>query len=370
MEFTNDEKHETFGFTGMDSLPYSRNFGGIRHGFNNPVHLSGQANPYSSIASGSRMESVTENAGVGGSRPTQGENGPCQGYVSHETPSLIDTTVDADRDCLMTTPVPSRRQSGFTPDADYCQCHEGARTSGNCAGNLRAPPLRPVSGNRLPSITMMLNDSPSNQASIHYALPKSISDNRMSLSNASDSTIIAPVPIPEQRYFLLSTLYQICIDATTTYIRSLPRSSHANLRPGRGRLYSNRYHPYRGKARERSYNDDHSKTLMDNIEVISTFLWRKARRDEMAPHRAESDAVMDMNNLYKWGENLVGGKEERARDEEARTAVLHAAMAMCDWLRVSEASNLCREVGGELRDLTNLESGRVRDDNDGNGVIL
>ncbi|RAL62517.1 hypothetical protein DID88_005082 [Monilinia fructigena] len=109
---------------------------------------------------------------------------------------------------------------------------------------------------------------------------------------------------------------------------------------------------------------------MDNIEVISTFLWRKARRDEMAPHKAESDAVIDMNNLYKWGGNLIGGMEERARDEEARTASLNASMAICGWLKVSEASTLCKEVEEELRDLTNLESQRMSDEDDEHGGIL
>ncbi|KAJ8070191.1 hypothetical protein OCU04_000580 [Sclerotinia nivalis] len=200
-------------------------------------------------------------------------------------------------------------------------------------------------------------------ASIHprgnHLLSKSGFDNRMSISNASDSTIVPPISIPEQRYFLLNTLYQICLDATTTYIRALPNPSRTGLRYERRRSYSNRYHPYRGRGRERLYNDDRSKTLMDNIGVISTFLWRKARRDEMAPHRAESDAVMDMNNLYKWGENLVDGMEERAGNEEARTAVSHAAMALCGWLRVTEACTLCKEVGEELRDLTSLETERA-----------
>ncbi|KAF7877492.1 hypothetical protein EAF04_001169 [Stromatinia cepivora] len=365
MEFTNDE---------MDLLPHSRNFGGIRHGFNNPVHLSDQAIPNSPISSGGHMASATENAGVEGSKLGQGGNGATRGYVFHETSSNIDTIIDPDPDCLMTTPASSRHNSRSTSDVNYCQCQGGARTSGNRSENSRAPPLRPVSSSRFPSIAMMLNDSPSGHASTHptgnHFLSRSRLDNRMSISNASDSTIVPPISIPEQRYFLLNTLYQICLDATTTYIRALPNPSRTGLRYERSRSYSNRYHPYRGKGRERSYNDDRSKTLMDNIEVISTFLWRKARRDEMAPHRAESDAVMDMTNLYKWGENLVDGMEERAGNEEARTAVSHAAMALCGWLRVSEACTLCKEVEEELRDLTNLETERAGEVGDEVGDTL
>ncbi|APA06857.1 hypothetical protein sscle_02g016270 [Sclerotinia sclerotiorum 1980 UF-70] len=366
MEFTNDE---------MDLLPHSRNFRGIRHGFNNPVHLSDQAIPNSPISSGSHMPSATENVGGEGSKLAQGGNGASQGYVLHGTSSNIDTMNDPDPDCLMTTPASSRHNSHSASDSNYCQCQGGAGTSGNCAGNSRAPPLRrPVSRSRLPSIAMMLNDPPSGHDSIHptgnHLLPKSRFDSKMSISNASDSTIVPPISIPEQRYFLLNTLYQICLDATTTYIRALPDPSRTGLRYERRRSYSNRYHPYRGKGRERAYNDDRSKTLMDNIEVISTYLWRKARRDEMAPHRAESDAVMGMKNLYKWGEYLVDGLEERARNEEARTTVSHAAMALCGWLRVTEACTLCTEAEEELRDLTNLERERAGEAGDEFGDTL
>lgn len=90
----------------------------------------------------------------------------------------------------------------------------------------------------------------------------------------------------------------------------------------------------------------------------------------MAPHRAESDAVMDMNNLYRWGENLIDGMEERAGTEGARTAVLNAALAMCEWLRISEACTLCREVEGELRGLANLEMERAREGDGEEGDIL
>ncbi|KAB8302693.1 hypothetical protein EYC80_006055 [Monilinia laxa] len=341
-----------------------------------PMQLSGRAIPYSTVESTSGIAPVSKNAGMEERRVTRGENEPSHGYVSHATPSNIDPTIDTDLDCVMTTPLPSRNQSesASNADVDYCQCQENACASSNRTGKLRPPPLRLASDSRLPSIAMMLNECPSNRASLHptgnYAFPIPIFDNRRSFSNASGSTIVGTASIPGQRYFLLNTLYQICLDATTTYIRAFPQSSHSGLRWEPRHSYSNRYHPYRGKARERSYNDDQSKTLMDNIEVISTFLWRNARRDEMAPHKAESDAVIDMNNLYKWGGNLVGGMEERARDEEARTAGLHAAMAMCGWLKISEASTLCKEVEEELRDLTNLESQRMRDEDDEDGGIL
>ncbi|KAF5878416.1 uncharacterized protein Bfra_000581 [Botrytis fragariae] len=374
MDFNNDEKSKvTYPFD-VNSLRHSRSFGGIENGINNPLHLSNQAIPHPPIAPGSQMALVTGNASAEGSKLFQGENRASFGYVLQEPSPAIEATIDPDPDCLMTTPVSTRQNSQALLDVGYCHCQGGSRTTDNRAGHSRALPLRHVSGSCLPTIAMMLNSSPSDRIPIHsmgtYTPSKSTLDDRMSISNASDSTIVAPVSIPEQRYFLLNTLYQICLDATTTYIRALPSSSHISLRYGRTRSYSHRYHPYRDKGRERSYNDDHSKTLMDNIEVISTFLWRKARRDQMAPHRAESDAAMDMNNLYKWGENLVDGMEERAGTEGARTAVLNAALAMCEWLRIAEACTLCKEIEGELRDLANLGLERARQENGEDGDVL
>ncbi|KAF7958728.1 hypothetical protein EAE96_002262 [Botrytis aclada] len=374
MDFNNDEKSKAFHPFEINSLRHSRSFGGIESGINNPMRLSNQAIPHHPIESGSQIASVMGNASAEGSKPFQGENGASFGYVSQELSPAIEATNDPDPDCLMTTPVSTRQNSQTLLDAGYCQCQGGSRTTDNRAGHSRVLPLRNISGGCLPTIAMMLNNYPSDRVPIHsmgiYTPSKSTLDNRMSISNASDSTIVSPVSIPEQRYFLLNTLYQICLDATTTYIRALPNSSHIALRYERTRSYSHRYHPYRGKGRERSYDDDHSKTLMDNIEVISTFLWRKARRDQMAPHRAESDAAMDMNNLYKWGESLVDGMEERARTEGARTAVLNAALAMCGWLRVAEASTLCKEIEGEMRGLANLEVERAREGDGEDGDIL
>ncbi|TEY86501.1 hypothetical protein BOTCAL_0007g00280 [Botryotinia calthae] len=374
MDSNNDEKPKVFYPFEIDSLLHSRSFGGIENGINNPMHLSIQAIPHPPIAFSSQMDSVTENARAEGGRPFQGRNSVSCGYVLQEPSPAIEATIDPDPDCLMTTPVSTRQNSQILLNAGYCQCQGGSRAIDNRAGHSRALPLRNVSGNCLPTIATMLNNSPSERVPIHstgtYTRSKSTLDNRMSISNASDSTIVAPVAIPEQRYFLLNTLYQICLDATTTYIRALPNSSHIGVGYERTRSYSHRYHPYRGRGRERSYNDDHSKTLMDNIEVISTFLWRKARRDQMAPHRAESDAVMDMNNLYRWGENLVDGMQERVGTEGARTAVLNAALAMCEWLRIAEACTLCKEIEGELRGLADLEMERAREEDGEEGDIL
>ncbi|CCD45601.1 hypothetical protein BofuT4_P046190.1 [Botrytis cinerea T4] len=374
MNFNNDEKFKVFHPFEINSLLHTRSFGGIENGINNPMHLFSQAIPHPPIASSTQRYSVTGNASAEGGRPFQGRNRTSCGYVFQEHSPAIEATIDPDPDCLMTTPVSTRQNSQILPNTGYCQCQGGSRVTDNRAGHSRALPLRNVSSNCLPTIAMMLNNPPSESVPIPsigtYTRSKSTMDNRMSISNASDSTIVAPVSIPEQRYFLLNTLYQICLDATTTYIRALPYSSHIGVGYERTRSCSHRYHPYRGRGRERSYNDDHSKTLMDNIEVISTFLWRKARRDQMAPHRAESDAVMDMNNLYRWGENLIDGMEERAGTEGARTAVLNAALAMCEWLRISEACTLCREVEGELRGLANLEMERAREGDGEEGDIL
>lgn len=376
MDFNSDEEREDSYPAQMGSIPV-RHFGGVRHGFNHSLPMPSQRVLHCVNTSDGHIMSEIKDVGADGSKPAQGENGSSHWYVSNESPSNIDKTLEPDPDCLMTTPSASRHQSVSSPDTNYCRCQRAAGASGKYAESLRAPPRRLVSTSRIPSINMMLNDTPLDQGPVHptiHALPRSISDCRMSISNASDSTIVASAAIPEQRFFLLNTLYQICLDATTTYIRAFLQSSRTELRRGRLRSYSNRYHPYRGKAWERPYNDDQSKSLMDNIETISTFMWRKARRDEMAPHRAESDAVTDMNNLYKWGENLVGGMEERAGEEEARTEVLHAAMAMCRWLGASDASTLCREIEKELRELRileseRLESERARDEDERNGIL-
>ncbi|TGO90348.1 hypothetical protein BPOR_0068g00150 [Botrytis porri] len=349
MDFNNDERSKVFYPFEINLLRHSRSFGGIENGINNPMHLSNQAIPHPPLASGSQMASVMGNPSAERGKLFQGESRASFGYVLQEPPPAIEATIDPDPDCLMTTPVSSRQNSQALLDAGYCRCQGSSRTTDIHAGHSRALPLRHVSGSCLPTIAMMLNNSPSDWAPIHtmatYTASKSTLDDRMSISNASDN-------------------------ATTTYIRALPNASYIGLRYERTRSYAHRYHPYRGKGRERSYNDDHSKTLMDNIEVISTFLWRKARRDQMAPHRAESDAAMDMHNLYKWGESLVEGIEERARTEGARTAVLNAALAMCEWLRIAEACTLCKEIEGELRGLANLEVERASEKEGEDGDIL
>jgi hypothetical protein len=105
---------------------------------------------------------------------------------------------------------------------------------------------------------------------------------------------------------------------------------------------------------------------MDNISRISTHVWRKARSDVMAPHRAEAAAVRTMKELYAWGETVVRGfeGEDRGCDEqegESESSVVGdegdagriggAAKRLCHWFGDEQASNVCEELAGELLDL-------------------
>jgi hypothetical protein len=111
---------------------------------------------------------------------------------------------------------------------------------------------------------------------------------------------------------------------------------------------------------------------MDNISVISTYVWRKARRDVMAPHRAEAAAVRTMKDLYAWGEIVVRGfeGEDRGCDEqegESESSVLgderdagrvgEAAKRLCRWFGDEQASNVCEELAGELLHLKKGQAG-------------
>jgi hypothetical protein len=110
---------------------------------------------------------------------------------------------------------------------------------------------------------------------------------------------------------------------------------------------------------------------MDNISKICTHMWRKARSDGIAPHRAEAQTVRVMRNLYAWGELVVrafeGGvgeeddemdlpmdaKSERWSDlgESVAVRVGEAAENFCGCLKDRRAWNTCHDVVKELRDL-------------------
>jgi hypothetical protein len=117
-------------------------------------------------------------------------------------------------------------------------------------------------------------------------------------------------------------------------------------------------------------------------------MWRKARNDGMAPHRAEAEAVRVMRDLYSWGELMVKGLEESgglgfgedeemeslggwSEEESGAVRVGDAAKSLCRWLRNRRAWDTCEEVLEELRELEECEfrreSGEVSED--GVGII-
>lgn len=133
---------------------------------------------------------------------------------------------------------------------------------------------------------------------------------------SSDSTIRPPFTnISEERGILLNALYNICMDSTASYVSTLAHNSrhwNSHLRCARAR-----YHPYSPRRHGRSHTrsaDARPATLMDNISLISTHIWRRARGDEMAPHRAEADAVGVMRDLYAWSEVVATGLESEGID--------------------------------------------------------
>jgi hypothetical protein len=201
-----------------------------------------------------------------------------------------------------------------------------------------------------------------------------------SISTCSSNTIRPSSNMQERYYFLVNRFYNTCLDASTSYIRTLrPIPRHRNSPSSHTRSNSARHHPYgltqshapaRAPRARQGYNiPGREATLMDNLSVISTHLWRKARSDGMAPHRAEADAVRAMRNLYAWGEILVRGLEEGVygrQDEEMETEsglsslgeeegevvrVGEAAKRLCEWLRDRRAWGVCERVLKELRKL-------------------
>ncbi|PVH88219.1 hypothetical protein DL98DRAFT_365064, partial [Cadophora sp. DSE1049] len=191
-------------------------------------------------------------------------------------------------------------------------------------------------------------------------------------SISSNSTLRPPFSIDEERYFRLNTLYHICMDATSTYINSLlPSTRHRHNQLPRHRNHGSRYHPYPAHRSGRGpggAGNCRRHTLMNNIRDISTNMWRRARSDGMAPHRAEADAVQAMRDLYAWsvvvaqgmesdGINLGQGEDgDDVRDAIAGINVAHAAMRLCEWLGDERAWRGCDGILRELRDLLEMEA--------------
>ncbi|PBP27147.1 hypothetical protein BUE80_DR001928 [Diplocarpon rosae] len=232
----------------------------------------------------------------------------------------------------------------------------------------------------------------SRKDSDHLKTISRASSTRSVLSSiSSDSTIRPPFSLAEERFFLLNTLYHTCMDATASYAASLlPASRHRHNQLPRHRHNQARFHPYaplRGRRSRNSANNARPASLMDNISTISTHIWRKARCDDMAPHRAEADAVRGMRDLYAWSEVIARGLESKAIDdgradgggseadedaEDLGMRVGRAAKKLCQWLGDGQAWDECHGVTGELRDLSEREVpggwiSEIEDESDGSG---
>jgi len=162
------------------------------------------------------------------------------------------------------------------------------------------------------------------------------SSENSSSSISSDSDLRPPFSLNEECYFRLNTLYHICLDASSTYINSLL--------------------PYSGRA-PAGTTSWRRRTLMDNIRDIATHMWRRARSDGIAPHRAEADAVQAMRDLYAWSMLIIQGMDsDDARDDINSISVARNAMELCVWLGDERAWRGCDGILRELKDLTKMEA--------------
>ncbi|KAG4442283.1 hypothetical protein IFR05_002207 [Cadophora sp. M221] len=213
---------------------------------------------------------------------------------------------------------------------------------------------------------------------------------RNSISSiSSNSTVRPPFNVTERRSYLLNTLYHICMDATSTYITNLPPATrHRHNQLPRHRNHGSRHQPYpshrSGQAVGGVSNSNSRRcTLMDNIRDISTHMWRRARSDEMAPHRAEADAILTMRDLYAWGEVVAQGMESNGGNVEGgeyagegsvgedpteigSLKVAYAARKLCRWLSDRQAWEDCDGVMSELSDLIEVDGlgGRISEIDD------
>jgi hypothetical protein len=185
--------------------------------------------------------------------------------------------------------------------------------------------------------------------------------------------------VTERRNTLVTDIHSACLEASNRYIRLLRHSAHNHhhgMRQGRNA----RYHPYsppsyraRSPFSRRDQNTT-ARTLMENISRISTHLWREARRDIMARHRAEADTVRRMRNLYAWGEVVVrsvadGWDYENEDDgrstmtgvpEDGIGRICEAARRFCLGLRDQGAWDECDRHARALGNLRSQERGRGR----------
>ncbi|KAI6717110.1 hypothetical protein JHW43_000285 [Diplocarpon mali] len=220
-----------------------------------------------------------------------------------------------------------------------------------------------------------INNNSRNGFDFPMTISRTSSTRSVLSSISSDSTIRPPFNIAEERCFLLNTLYHTCLDATASYAASLlPTSRHRHNQLPRHRHNQARFHPYTpprsGYSRDGASNARPA-SLMDNISTISTHMWRKARCDDMAPHRAEAEAVRGMRDLYSWSEVVARGLDGEGIDdwrargggdgageetEDLGIRVGRAAKKLCQWLGDGQALHECHGLTRELRDLSEREA--------------
>ena len=180
-------------------------------------------------------------------------------------------------------------------------------------------------------------------------------------SISSDSNLRPPFGLSEERYFRLNILYHICLDASSEYINNLlPSARHRHNQLPHHRNHGSRYHPYLAHHSGRAPAGTTSwrrRTLMDNIRDIATHMWRRARSDGIAPHRAEATAVQAMRDLYGWSMFIVQSMDnDDVCNDITGVSVARNAMELCIWLGDERAWRGCDVILRELRDLTKMEA--------------
>jgi hypothetical protein len=380
-----------------------RGFGDIRHGFNNPSRPDNQSVTYTRFP----LSYPTTPLDPYDIMVPGFVNGISQ--IVPDTSSLENGGTQTDDDYAdeeVTAPVGfSRNPSMGQPVEEMgypCSCPnalDSMASTANVVSRFGTYAGRaPLPGYVLPGLNELLNHQPSSQVHPnqgrshimqrwqHYTqsppdhqAPNADSLTHSSLSNLStlstipSNTIQAPLSIAERRSNLLVALYGICLQASAAYTSSfaLPLGRDRAQLLGSRRPQGDRYHPYAmarvSHCQSRSH-EAHSgeRALMDYISIISTHIWRKARSDLIAPHRAEAVAVREMRDLYTWGEFLVRGVEDedhvydeeqsdRTHDawteEESTMMVGEVAARLCRWLRDREALRACQRVSMELMGL-------------------
>jgi hypothetical protein len=212
------------------------------------------------------------------------------------------------------------------------------------------------------------------QAARERTMAHSSSSDLSLFSAASSQTVRGPRSTGERRYDFIVALYRICLRASAEYAQSLHRPARLGRTAGPGMRAApgGLYHPYRRsplahpQRRSRQTHGGAKRTLMDHLSVICTYLWRRARADLIAPHRAELRAVRDMGNLYTWSEALINHIENHDAGHDVNDgetdvedvdpvvtalAVGRMAVNLCRYFRDAEAVSACERVCSELRDM-------------------